>query len=501
MKKLSRFLRAKRGLIISICVIALVFFAFRFFTNDTTPSITSTVTIGDVAQIISVSGTAKAVNTASLAFPIPGILESVSVSEGQEVLYGDTLATLIHTGLKAEYQSAVAELLIAYANQSESLSGARPEARSLSEMQVEVAKTELMRVTSEFTERVENARRTLLSADLVAKPLSMESEKTPPIISGTYTCEEGTYTLETFRSGAKSGYSYYLRGIESGTYTAYTETSAPMGVCGLTIQFAADVSYGTSLWSIEIPNTNSPSYVANSNAYSLAKINRENAMRLAEQQLRVAQQTDLLQTAEPRSETISRDEARVLQARARLAVLEAQIDNYILKAPFNGVVANLHGVKGEVSGSAPVVTLISDEVFTVNALIPEIDITKINIGQRARAQFDASPDELVEATITFVSPLAREIGGVSYFETTLTLESTPSWMRGGLNADIEIIIEKYANVLRIPARFLIQEENEYFVLVPNRDSSRKIPVAVSFIGNDGFAHVEGIAEGDIIISP
>jgi hypothetical protein len=149
-----------------------------------------------------------------------------------------------------------------------------------------------------------------------------------------------------------------------------------------------------------------------------------------------------------------------------------------------------------------VITIVSNDAFTITALVPEIDITKLSINQKAHIRFDAQENETLPATILFVSPLAREIDGVSYFEVILALDNPPDWIRSGLNADIDIVIETRENVLRIPRRFLVEENGSHTVLVPHGDAeTRSVPISVEFEGNDGYVQVSGLNEGDTVVAP
>ena len=495
-------MRKKRVYFIVSLAVLLILVYFVQRAQNAIPNWTTTVVEnGSVSQIISVSGTMDAVEQAELSFPVSGTLDTLLVKEGDAVLRGTKLATLKHDGLSAEYQDAYASLLIAQADYTELTAGLRPEERDIARTKVDIATEELARVTREHDDRVQNAYHTLLSTDLEARPINKNTSDVPPTVSGTYLCNEGTYTLDMFGSGTQSGYSYELSGLETGTFSAYTETPAPMGTCGLSIQFVDGETYGNSVWTITIPNTESSTYVTNLNAYILAQTERENAIRTAEQNLALARQTEILDTANPRSESRARAQAKVLQAEARLEKIDAQIRDNVLTAPFDGVISHTNLIPGETVGTEPVLTLVSKGAFELTALVPEIDITKIKLEQKALIVFDARPNERLSASISFISPLAREIDGVSYFETKLILDDTIDWIQSGLNADVDIIIERHDAVLRIPKRFLIRENDSYSVLLPDGKDTRSVPITVRFEGNDGYVHVEGLNEGDTIIAP
>jgi HlyD family secretion protein len=273
-----------------------------------------------------------------------------------------------------------------------------------------------------------------------------------------------------------------------------------MGACGLTIQFGIS-NYAAEDWTITIPNTESASYLTNLNAYNLARTERTNAIRAAEQELELAKKNEMVDTAAPRSEALVRAQARLRQASAQIASVQAQIDQHKLTAPFGGIITRIDTVVGESVGTEPIITMVSDSAYELIALIPEIDITRVEVGQTVDVVFDARQEETLVARVSRVSPLAREINGVSYFEATLLLETPAPWLRGGLNADIDIKLDVRENVLRIPTRFILEEDGQTSVLIPDGNKTRSVPVTIQFSGNDGFVVVEGLTRGDTVVAP
>lgn len=498
---MKKFLQKYLYYFIGILLIGGAFVVWNSTKNSTPTWTTDTVSTGFVQNIISVSGTIDAVGTADLAFPTNGTLKSLTVTEGASVIKGQVLATLAHDDLLADLQGAQASLRIAEADLSELKNGVRTEERDVSLTTAAIAKEDLARITKEQNERVANAYRTLLSSNLEMKPLKNNNGDTAPTIGGTYTCGEGTYTLQVFSSGSQSGSSYRLSGLESGIYTAYTQSAASLGTCGLTVQFVEGETYGNETWTIEIPNTKSSTYTTNINAYNLALTAQANAVSEAKQKLILAEQNNTLVNAAPRDEELAREEASVLQAQSRIGAITAQIQDHILHAPFDGVITNIEPVIGEAVGTTPSITMVSNTEFALTALIPEIDITKISAGQKAQVLFDARQDEKLTATLIFISPLAKEIDGVSYFEAKFILDTKTDWLRSGLNADIDIVLESHENVTRIPLRYLTETNGTYTVLIPNGKVTSQKPVNIIFKGNDGYVQISGLEVGTTIIAP
>jgi len=480
----------------------ILFFIVQAIVSPQATYVTTAVSRGNVTEIVPVSGVIESNNTSHLAFKATDVVSEIYVEEGDVVPKGTVLATLEQDDLTAERQNAVATLEIARANRDELLMGPSSEERDVTENTVVDTETKLQRTILEQEQIVENARRTLFSTNLEALPKQTGSENIPPTISGIYTCTDpGEYRINTQLSyGVASRHDYRLLGLEEGDYTGYEKVSKPMGTCGLSIQFDTNTVDGTDYWIVTIPNMRTSSYVSNYNAYQLALQTKDNEIQTAEEALDAALKEQALENATPRSEALRRANASVLQAEAQLAVIDARIAERTLKAPFSGTVTSVDIVAGE-APTGNVMTIIGDGTFELTARIPEIDIAKIAIGQPAKIVFDARVEETVEATVNFISPLATEIDGVAYFEANITLTDPPSWLRAGLNADVDIITRKTEDALRIPKRFLKQTDTGYVVYIPNGRNILEQPVTVELLGNDGFAAITGFNEGDILVAP
>ncbi len=484
-------------------IIAVVVMAIKVGNGEKPELITATVESGTVQQLVSVSGVAEAEQSAELAFPVVGTVKEVMVEKGSIVKAGDVLATLEANALLADRQDALAALAKARANRAEIIAGPSDSDRAVTSETV-LLKERALSVTKETEEqKVENAKRTLLSSSLTAYSDDPSEEATSPTISGTYNCEEeGSYRIEVFSSGTASGYSYRLSGLEDGTFVASVDQAVELGTCGLRILFDADSSnYQNSIWTVEIPNTKSASYTTNLNSYNLAVTQAKTAIEIAEQELMLARANADSDNAPARTEVIARTNADVAQAEAMLARIDSNIADRTLRAPFDGTITELNILKGETVTTAPIMTLLAASQFEVTARVPEIDIGQLKIGQKALMRFDAKSDEIVEGDVNFISLKSTEIDGVAYYEALIKFTTVPEWMRSGLNADIEIIVDEKEEVMKVPKRFVTQIGDKSYVQTLNGEEVATSTIEILFTGNDGYFAITGLNVGDTVVAP
>lgn len=501
-----RFLRSSAWYIILLallCIGAAFYLLYKILFPTAPVWITATVDRGTVSELVSVSGFVEAKQVAEMAFPATGIVTAVLVEEGAEVTQGEVLATLAASTLVAERNEAEAALVAAEAAYREVVAGPRDEAVTLANTTLSSAEANLSRVTIEETRKVNNARAALLSTGLTAVTTDAEEGSTPPTVSGTYIClDEGTYEVEVYRSSTDSGYSFTYTGLEDGLGIVSTDQPAPLGTCGLYLQFTTGDTYSDSTWVIEIPNTRSSTYTTLLNTYNLTKTQADNAIEAAENNLAVAKGENTLTLAPARSEARTGAEAAVAQARARIAAIDARLSDRSIVAPFDGVVTEIDIATGETAPSTPVITVLASDAFTLKARIPEIDITKLALGQKVNSVFDARSSETLTGEVTYISPIAKQIDGVAYFEITIELDTLPSWLRAGLNADVDIVIDERIDVVRIPKRFVTTAaDGTKSILVPAGNKVATTTIEVLFTGNDSYLEISGVAAGTTVIAP
>ncbi len=199
--------------------------------------------------------------------------------------------------------------------------------------------------------------------------------------------------------------------------------------------------------------------------------------------------------------------ARQRQAVAAVAVTVAALEKTRLRAPFDGIVAEITGEIGEYAtpsppgvATPPAIDLLTDDCHYVAAPIDEVDAADLVAGLPARISFDAFRGRSFPARLKRVAPYvldlekqARTVEVEINFDGSLDVT-----LFAGYSADVEIILDSRADTLRIPTEALLEEQ---FVLL-FRDGEplqrRQIETGIS---NWRYTEVlSGIAAGDEIVT-
>lgn len=197
--------------------------------------------------------------------------------------------------------------------------------------------------------------------------------------------------------------------------------------------------------------------------------------------------------------------ARIAQAQAALEVARVTLEKTVLRAPFDGVVADVTTEVGEwITPSPPglpippVIVLIEDAAMYVSAPMDEVDVAKVQVGQAARITIDAYPGRSFPGKVTRVAPYVLDVQEQNRtFEIEAELEDAvfSRKLPHGSSADVEVILAARDGVLRIPSYALL-EGGKVLVAEKGRLAARTLKTGLK---NWQFVEVtEGLASGDLV---
>lgn len=464
-------------------------------------------------------------------------IDVVNVQSGSHVEEGDVLLSFDKNDAYVDTQSAkvaVAEAELALQEEQTSATDPSTAIRTKENQIAGYKKT-----IADSPQDIEDAYKDFLNEDLevVAHKdrAAALGDRTEPVLSGRYVGDqEGTYVIEVYASGAESGYSFRISGLESMTDSVIFDKAVNLGTRGLKITFPDDTK-GNDTWIVYVPNNQIATYsetkadyeeiVANLKKTAAdAKVNLVNAAQDLEQLKR----TD---TSSYRDLNIEKAESSLAEARQRLSKNYDVVQDRDIVAPFSG---SVEGMENVVAGATPtggtedsinLGMLISDEFLTTFTL-GATDVAKVTVGQKVKVTVTSFGDQPVfEASITQISSLPDE-SGVAQYEVQALLnydkKTAAIVLREGMLADIEIVEQENKDALRVPTAAITYEQGTAKVTVVDSLSEEQqiqvsrmgiirtdtatplvtydVEVKLGITGQYFVEITEGLTEGQIIVS-
>lgn len=235
-----------------------------------------------------------------------------------------------------------------------------------------------------------------------------------------------------------------------------------------------------------------PSQIAEAEAaLAEAKASRDTSVRAAREAL-----NSLL--AQPRPEETRAARAKVEQARAELRRATNTASKGVLRAPFDGVIADLPVEEGQsVSPGQRLVVFeeISRPVIEVET--DEANLKSLRVGQRAIVSSDAYPGHSFDAVLYDLGSRVNADRG------TITIKLRPAkrvaWLRPDLTVDVNIVTGAKAPRIVLPADTLTRADGKQVVYVVRHGKARPVPVTPGAIGSEGVAVSGDLSDGDLVI--
>ncbi|MGI9285896.1 MAG: efflux RND transporter periplasmic adaptor subunit, partial [Pseudomonadales bacterium] len=200
------------------------------------------------------------------------------------------------------------------------------------------------------------------------------------------------------------------------------------------------------------------------------------------------------------------DEEQVAQA--NLEMNQALLEETYLRAPFDGIVAEINGEIGEYVtpsppgvATPPAVDLIDYGCLYVTAPIDEVDAGELKKGLPARLSLDAFRGESFNGLLDRIAPYVLDLEKQARTVEIDVLFDDPdvrARLLVGYSADIDIILDTRDEVLRIPTE-AVMEDDQVYRYNPDSGALELITIKLG-IRNWNFTEVtEGIEEGDEIV--
>jgi RND family efflux transporter MFP subunit len=228
----------------------------------------------------------------------------------------------------------------------------------------------------------------------------------------------------------------------------------------------------------------------------VAKLDRGSLnLQLIEAQTDIKIQRETLKAMQKKEDTYNKDQRDaqkhlIEKSQTAYDILVNQSKDLTLRAPFGGMVIRKSANQ--------------NEELEIETNIPESDIVKIKIGQKAEITLDALPsDEILEAEVQEIEPASTVIQEVVYYKVKLKLINKDERLRVGMSVDVDVSIFEKKDVVMASLRSIREEGSEKYVEILREDNvtTEKIKIKTGLEGDKGMIEVvSGLSGGEKVIT-
>jgi len=185
---------------------------------------------------------------------------------------------------------------------------------------------------------------------------------------------------------------------------------------------------------------------------------------------------------------------------AKWLAYQAMADG-VVKAPIDGVVANLGVAEGQfVDGTEKALVIGSTGNTWLSLSVSETDVLKIKPGQKAEVRVDAVRGKVFEAVVERVDLYGTDSSGVVTYGVYLVLSEEIGGVRPNMTVQVDILTENKDDVVRVPGGAIKPYQGNKAVQIMG-ESGRVIykPVEIGIEGESYTEIVSGLEVGDQVI--
>ena len=215
---------------------------------------------------------------------------------------------------------------------------------------------------------------------------------------------------------------------------------------------------------------------------------------------------------------LSSSKATYLLQKRRLEKLKKQLKACVIKAPAPGqVVYSSSGDRwarqermieegAEIYERQEIISIPDTSEMKVEIKVHETWIDKVKVGQNANITVVAFPDKTFTGKVLKKAPLAEQQwwgrGDLKVYVTDVSIDGTHDFIKTGMSAKVEVIIDELHDVLLVPIQSVITQEGKKVCYCLTNKGPKKREVETGSFNNNFVEVKSGVVDGEkVLLNP
>ncbi len=476
-------------------------------------AVLATPTTGTIEEVVTGTGAVTPAQNPDLAFESGGRVARISVTVGSKVFQGELLASLDTSELQAQRAQAAANLSSQQANLSQMQAGPRQVDVQAKQTAVDQANTALSNFYASIPANITQAYDESFSGISASTDIlfAQPNSPTPTLIFSTTNSQLATNVINDREqiNGELSTWSIQANALSENSSTVDIGAALIVSLAHLQVlRLYSDTllqALGGAVPSSSFPQAS----VAAAQTAVGALRDKINGLILTLQGEQQQISTDKLMISSAQDalnqtlagltpQAIEAQQAQVAAAQANVENFNAQIQNAIVVAPFSGTVSSVHVKEGDiVSPNTIAVSLNPESALQIDVYLTEVDVAKLQLGDSAEVTLDAYGNARVfHASVVSIDHSPTMQNGIPAYKTTLQFSDADPSITSGMTANVTIAAAQKQNVLIIPLSAIVQNGNQYFVLIPSQGSTAERQIQIGLESTSTVEVISGLSQND-----
>ncbi|MCA1904123.1 MAG: efflux RND transporter periplasmic adaptor subunit [Cyanobacteria bacterium KgW148] len=209
-----------------------------------------------------------------------------------------------------------------------------------------------------------------------------------------------------------------------------------------------------------------------------------------------------------RPEDIAQAQAQLEEAEARLKAAQVQLEDTLIRAPFDGIISQKYTNVGAFVTPTTTASVTSSATSTsvvalargleILAEIPEVDIGQVTIGQPVEIIADAFPDEVYQGKVRLIAPEAVVQQNVTSFQVRIDLISGTDRLRSGMNVELKLKGKEIPQAIVVPTVAIVTQggQNGVYIAQEGQRQPEFRPVTIGLTIRQQTQILSGLQGGE-----
>lgn len=141
-----------------------------------------------------------------------------------------------------------------------------------------------------------------------------------------------------------------------------------------------------------------------------------------------------------------------------------------------------------------------DGKYQATVSLSEVDVTKVQSGQKVSMTMDAFPDATLTGTVLAINTSGNVSSGVTSYSTTILLDPTSLKIYTNMAINAKIITNTKDNVLLVPTAAIQTVSGTKSIRILTSGKLTSVPVEVGLQGDTQTEIISGVTEGESVVT-
>jgi RND family efflux transporter MFP subunit len=197
----------------------------------------------------------------------------------------------------------------------------------------------------------------------------------------------------------------------------------------------------------------------------------------------------------------------LVKAQRKLQLVTDKLRKTKVIAPGEGTVLTVPVIEGQVviaaasvNNGTTLMTVANLSKLLVETHINQVDVAKLELNQDVKLRAESLKDLELEATISFIAPVATVKNNVKGFQVQALIEKPNPRLRPGMTVNMSIPIATATDAISVPISAVFKGEGKKKVIyVRNGESTEQREVKIGVTNTDHAQIIKGVQEGEEVM--